>query len=770
MGKLGVMNSNNNRLLVTGLCVALFALTISAYWSVWENDFVNYDDPDYVLLNDQVKQGLTWNSIKWAYTAGHASNWHPLTWISHMADVSLFGLNPAGHHVINLLFHCANTILLFALIHQITKTLWRSLLVAGLFALHPIHVESVAWIAERKDVLSAFFGILTLIAYAHYAVKSKAQISKTKAWYVAALVFFALGLLSKPMLVTWPCVMLLLDFWPLQRFDLTPKNTALARVTANHRILLEKIPFLVLATISCLITLQVQQNAMSNVSSLPLTDRFGNALLAYQGYLAQTFWPTKFAIFYPHVAPPPQGQVMLALAILMVITVIIIIFAQRFPVGFTGWFWYLGTLVPVIGIVQVGGQAKADRYTYLPLIGIFILFAWIANLIVTKFPKSKIALPLLMTVILVACAFKTNAQLRHWKNSETLFTQAIKVTNGNYIARAGLGIIEFRRENYVLAIQHLTQALEMVPPGMIANQIRYYIGATLQKQGKGLAALPYFEQSPEVGILQAEREYRLALSLIEAGRLDEAEHALNLACAAKPDNADFLMGNAALLHRRGKSAEAERVIQSILTKQPDNGLAYSLYAHLLLQANRLTEAETQYDKAVKLLPDDLQLRQGRALNLARLGKYPEAFREFEVCLTRQSRNPEFRANYAAVLIEAGELKRGIEQYEQALKIDPNQLSALNNLSWLLATNPDAQLRNGNRAVELGEQACKLTDWKVPVLMGTLAAAYAEAGRFDDAVATATKARDRALEQNQADVAKHNGELLKKYQSGQPIRD
>jgi tetratricopeptide (TPR) repeat protein len=778
----------DQKLRLPGLAILLMALTLAIFWPARHNEFVNYDDPDYILINEHVNEGLSWAGAKWAFMAAHASNCHPLTWLSHMTDVSLFGLNPGGHHMVNLLFHSMNAALLFLLLHQMTAKLWGSTLVAALFALHPLHVESVAWVSERKDLLSAFFGLLTLMAYAAYASGSKVESRKSKVWYGVALVLFACGLMSKPMLVTWPFVMLLLDFWPLQRMAVdgwrgTEKTSGhstphlvLSPIEAEGRkptianLALEKIPFLLLAVASCIITLKVQENAMSSEETLPLSDRFGNAVLAYTGYLAQTFWPTKLAIFYPHVALPPGNEVATAIVVLLVTSVMAFACAKRFPAAFTGWFWFLGTLVPVIGIIQVGGQARADRYTYLPLIGIFIVLAWATAAWSVRSQIFRTGLVIFGVVALGACATISRRQLQYWRNSETLFTHALIVTQGNYIARAGLGIIEFRREKYDLAVRHLEQALEMVPPGMVANQIRYYIGATLQKQGKGMAALPYFVAASEVGTLQPEREYRIALSLIEAGRLDEAEEALQLACAAKPENPDFLMGRAALLHKRGKYAGTERIFQDIISMHPENGLAHSLYANFLSQANRNVEAAAHYAKAVTLLPNDLQLRQSHAQVLAQLGKIEEAIRSYEHCFAQQPRNPDLHANLAELLIQSRQVRLGIESYDKALQINPDFLPAINNLAWLLATHTDDQFRNGDKAVRLGEHACKLTNWNVPVLMGTLAAAYAEAKRFNEAISTATKARDVAIKQNQPEVAKRNDELLEQYKKGQPVRD
>ena len=461
---------------------------------------------------------------------------------------------------------------------------------------------------------------------------------------------------------------------------------------------------------------------------------------------------------------------MFSLAILVFLTGLSLIKLKQSPSSFVGWCWYLGTLIPVIGIVQVGGQAKADRYTYLPLIGIFILVTWAGAAVLARRGVWRYVIPSTAGLALTTAILFTRGQLRHWKNSETLFTHAINVTRGNYIAWAGLGIIEYRRNNYELAIQHLARAQESVPPGVIGSQIEYYIGATLQKQGKGMEALPYFEHATEVGTLQAERDYRLGLSLIEAGRLDEAEAALAAACEAKPNNPDFLLGQATLLHKRGKFSEAEAIFETVLLKHPNNGLSRHLYANFLALANQPERAEAEHAKAVALQPNEVSWRAGRAQNLVRLGRRNEAIQEYLIGLKQQPGNAELCANLGELYVLEGRTKEGLEAYETAVRLRPDSLNALNNLAWILATQPEAEFRNGARAVELAEQACKLTEEKVPVLLGTLAAAYAEAGRFEEAIATADKARILASEQNQGEVAQRNMELLKLYRAGKPARD
>jgi hypothetical protein len=367
------------------VCIILVVSTLAAYWPVHRAEFANFDDPDYVTNNPDVFRGLTWHGVVWAFTRIHGSNWHPLTWLSHMADCSLFGENAAGHHLVNVGFHVANTLLLFLLLGRMTGAVWRSGFVAALFALHPLHVESVAWIAERKDVLSTFFGLLALWFYIRYVERQKAEgriqnpsprtTQHATRCYLLSLCFFALGLMSKPMLLTLPFVMLLLDYWPLGRFN-TPTLPRFHAPSLPHSttpitlLVWEKLPFLALSLASSVVTFWAQKTggAVVSVQTMPLADRLANASVSYIAYLIKTFWPTKLAAFYPFAAELPGTEAILSTLVLIGLTVLAFATARRAPCLLVGWLWFVGTLVPVIGLVQVGGQAMADRYTYIPLV------------------------------------------------------------------------------------------------------------------------------------------------------------------------------------------------------------------------------------------------------------------------------------------------------------------------------------------------------------------------------------------------------------------
>ena len=445
----------------------LAAVTLAVFWRATECGFINYDDPDYVTQNPYVQQGLTAESVRWAFTSRHEGLWIPLTSLSHILDWQLYGENPAGHHLTSVLLHIANTLLLFLLLRRLTGSLWRSGLVAALFALHPLHVETVAWISERKGVLSTLFWLLTLYAYAGYA-RFQAQGSKTQAArsYVAALVVFAIGLMAKPMLVTLPLIMLLLDYWPLERWKSPvpagqPSQETEPAIWAWRRwrrLVLEKLPFILLAAVFGVLTAGV-----APTSSLTVGQRLSNALISCPRYLWKTLWPAALAIPYPHPWNWPVWQVVLAAAFLVGMTVWVIRQARRRPYCATGWIWFLGTLIPVLGLVRMGVYSIADRYTYVPLIGIFLMVVWAAGDVAAKWARWKPAAGAMAALVLGLCAWRAHDQLGFWTDSGALFTHAIAVTEGNCIAHTNLGYYLEAKGRLEEAIRHYAEAVRIWP-------------------------------------------------------------------------------------------------------------------------------------------------------------------------------------------------------------------------------------------------------------------------------------------------------------------
>ncbi len=485
--------SKNKQILM--ICIFLTVATLTAYWQVGNCEFTNYDDEDYVTKNSHVQDGITLEGIQWAFTTGHSMNWHPLTWISHMLDVQLFGLQPRWHHLTNLLFHLANTLLLFFVLHRMTKARWKSAFVAALFALHPLHVQTVAWVAERKDVLSAFFWMLTMAAYCFYVECPKLQ------RYLLVAIFFVLGLMAKPMLVTLPFVLLLLDYWPLQRFrkmllDQKISITTTMPVTRDEQqgissekpaegqailsekpvdagsqwalmrpLLWEKIPLFGLAALASLVTYIVQQKGGAVVSfeKSPLGVRIANTFVSYITYMGKTIWPVDLVVFYPRLALLPTEQVVGAAFLLIAVTITVIAKAGRIPYAMVGWLWYIGTLIPVIGIVQVGLQASADRYTYLPLIGLFIMAAWGIPELIKNWRFKKEVLFTSSMVVLLCFYIVTWTQVLYWQNSISLYDHALNVTENNYIIYCNRGLTYMDLRDYRRAITDFDKAIEINP-------------------------------------------------------------------------------------------------------------------------------------------------------------------------------------------------------------------------------------------------------------------------------------------------------------------
>ena len=463
------------------VCLGLITTTLLAYWEVSTFTFVRYDDPVYVLQNPIVRAGLSLESIAGSFVSTQASNWHPLTWLSHMLDVQLWGLHPAGHHLTSLMLHVANALLLFIILNRTTGHLWASGLVAALFALHPLHVESVAWVAERKDVLSTFFGFLALHAYARYVENPVFR------RYATVFILFVFGLMAKPMLVTLPFVMLLLDYWPLKRLD----------SQSVTKLLQEKVPLFVAAGLSSIVTFVVQQQggAMHTLETYPLSIRLANALVAYGSYIGKAIWPTGLAVLYPHPGMPSLWQLGGIAILLACISWLVRQARHGCPYLLVGWLWYLGSLVPVIGLIQVGEQSMADRYTYVPAIGLFIMAAWGIADLTARLPHRRVLLILSALVVLPTLIAATRLQAGHWRDSIALFERALAVTTDNYVAHNNLGNALAARGRLAEAILQYQAAIRINPA---KAQSFNNLGATLMLQGKNEKARVYFHKALEI--------------------------------------------------------------------------------------------------------------------------------------------------------------------------------------------------------------------------------------------------------------------------------
>jgi tetratricopeptide (TPR) repeat protein len=559
------------------LGVVLAIATVAAYWQVLDHDFVRFDDYAYVTQNRQVTSGLTGENVIWAFTATEEANWHPLTWLSHMMDVELFGMNPRGHHFTNLLIHTCSTLLLLCLMVRLTGAIWRSLFVAGLFALHPLHVESVAWVAERKDVLSGFFWFATLWAYAVYVEKNSLR------WYLCALAVFVLGLMAKPMVVTLPIVLLLLDYWPLRRLNVVEGRPLWPQLTATAPGLLrEKIPFFAASLAATMLTVYAQQKGgtISSLEVVPLGLRIENTLVSYCRYLGKTIWPVDLSVFYPFPEGLPAWQVLGALLLLLGLSVGVLIFARKLPFLAVGWFWYVVTLLPVIGLVQIGGHAIADRYTYLPLTGVFIVFVWG----VPELLKACPALRKLLVVAACAClgllSVLTWQQSSYWRNSITLFQQAIRATPGNWMAHKALGSAFFEEGSLDEAVFQYRKSLELNPN---YDEAFNSLGIALGTMGQFEASIDAFRQALSRNPRYAEAHNNLGVTLAHSGNFDAAVWEYREALAIDPLYFDAYRNLGFILADNGNIEGAIKAFQTALSIEPDNPVVREKYQFLLNQ-------------------------------------------------------------------------------------------------------------------------------------------------------------------------------------------
>jgi protein O-mannosyl-transferase len=533
--------------------------------------FVNYDDTDYVTENPFVKNGLNGTDLRWAFTAFHAGNWHPLTWISHMADCQFFGLNAGAHHFVSVLFHAMNAALLFTLLLRLTEKIWLSAFIAALFAWHPLHVESVAWISERKDVLSTFFALLALLSYAKYVEASKVQSPKSKVYFAWSLLAFALGLLAKPMLVTLPFVMLLLDFWPLQRFPLSAFRFSL---------LSEKIPFFLLTAISCVVTFlaQRQGEAVVSLAKVSLRYRLENAPIAVVDYLLKLFWPADLCAIYPMLEKIPALQVTVSVAALIFISAAAWRWRNSKPYFLIGWLWFLGTLVPVIGLVQVGGAAMADRYTYIPSIGFFVAVVFLARDFAVRFQIPKLVVATASILLLAGCIFATEKQLRFWRDSETLFRRTLAVTQNNDIALVNLGVALEAQNRLDEALAVYRQAAKLETG---RYQLHNNLGSILDKLGRHAESLAEYREAirlrPDNHFLHNAAGGELAA----LGNFAEALKEFNEAERLNPNYAQPHAETAKVFLLQGRDIEAVDELRAALRVEPDNFQILAYTAHVL---------------------------------------------------------------------------------------------------------------------------------------------------------------------------------------------
>ena len=686
----------NQRPAIFAVCSLLALLTLAVYWPVTGHKFVDLDDHHYIYDNPQVKAGLTGAGVLWAFRSGYASNWHPLTWISHMLDCQLYGLNPAGHHLTNVLFHIANTLLLFLLLRRLTGSFWRSAAVAALFAWHPQHVESVAWASERKDVLSTFFFLLTIWAYARYteqAVISHPESASThpvpasrlaphaSRYYFLALFLFVLALMSKPMVVTLPFVLLLLDYWPLHRLrlpvfqrsrfkvqdaklDVPPATVSDPQPVPLWSLAREKLPFFALAFAASLVTFLVQQKggAVSSLDLLPWHARIANAMVVYVRYLSQNLWPAQLAALYPYSRHLSSGAVIASGLLLAGLSAWFLLSARRRPFLIVGWLWFLGVLVPTIGLVQVGSQSMADRYMYIPSIGLFLLIMWGADALLDSWPHKRWLLAAAGTLGFAGCLACTSSLLKSWQDSEHLFRRAIAVTSDNYIAYDGLGNALAATGKYKEALACYVEAVRLKPNYAEAH---YDLGSIMLKQGRLDEAIEHLTIAVKHDPAFAHAHINLGKALIEQGKLPEAAVHLAEAVRLTPDDAEARYNLGTLLFMQGKADEAIVCFSEALRLNPNYGEAHGNLGIALIRQGKTGEGATHLAAASRLNPNNPEAHHNLGLALLDLNHPREAAEQFTeaVRLSPDAATPHY--HLAVALVRQDKPKEALPHAQKA---------------------------------------------------------------------------------------------------------
>ncbi len=736
--------------------VGIFVAVLAVYAPVLWFGFVNFDDPEYVAENGWVRRGLTWGGVEWAFTSFHAANWHPLTWLSHMLDCQVFGLWAGGHHVSSVLLHAAAALLLFVALRRMTGAVWRSGMVAALFALHPLRVESVAWISERKDVLSAFLWMVGLLAYARYAERP------SRGRYLAVAAAFAAGLLAKPMAVTFPFALLLLDAWPLGRLSLD------RRVPRPWLpVVIEKVPLLALAGALSVVVFRAQRagGAVVSFAEHPLAARLANALLSYTAYLGMTIWPRDLIVFYPYRETFPLWQMVGAVLVLGTITVGAVWLRRRAPWVLVGWLWYVGTLVPVVGIIRAGDQAMADRFTYVPHVGLFLAVVWGLASVTARWSWRRSVLPAAAATALVGCIVGTRLQLRYWADSVALFGHALAVSPRNAAAQTNYGYALLERGQAAEALGHFEQAVAIRPSYAKA---RLNLGVGLASVGRSDEAIVQYREALRLDPTYVAVHYDLGLEFAEHDRLDEAIAAYREAIRLDPGDAKAENGLGLVLARAGRFEEAVGHYQAALAVEPGLSVVHNNLAIALERLERNDEALAQYREAVRLAPDEARAHANLAAVLGGSRRFAEAASEYQEALRLRPDLQEIHLSLGDVLLELAREADADAQYRLALAGRPGWAAAETRLAWALATGPDAPA-DGAEAVRLAEHARDETRGEDPDVLRSLAAAYAAAGRFPEAAAVGRQAAERARGAGRQALAAELEDHVAAYTAGQPIR-
>jgi protein O-mannosyl-transferase len=663
------------------VCGLLLLAVIAVFGQTRRHDFVNFDDNLYVYENRHVSGGLTGEGVLWAMTESYADNWHPLTWLSHMLDCELYGLKPGGHHLTNVFLHAMTAILLFLVLRRLTGALWPSAWAAAIFAIHPLRVESVAWVAERKDVLSGLFSMLTLWLYARY-------VERPPSWgrYLSVAAAYALGLTAKPMLVTLPFVLLLLDYWPLGRFGGRDRRVdggeerwvpQSLHPPYNWHLIVEKTPLFVLAAVLCVVTLTAQRDSIRTLDEQPLSWRVANAAVAYVAYLEKMFYPDNLAVLYPlPKGPPSLWEAIAAFAVLLAISTAVFAFRRKRPYLIVGWLWYLGMLAPVIGLVQVGNQAMADRYTYLPQIGLYIAFAWGAADMAGAWPYRRWGFAAAAALIVVGLMVGAWRQTRHWHDSESLWIHTLACTSQNSLGHNNLGVLYRSRGQVEDAIVHFRKAMEIKPDYVDAH---FNLAAVLAARGQIDEAIAHYRKALESDPLHAAVHLNLGSALVARGQLDEAIDQYRKALEIQPNNIAAYFNLAEALTARGQPDEAIDQYHKAIQIEPGSAEAHNNLGNALTSHGRVDEAIDHFRVAMKIKPDYAESHNNLGIALAHRGQVDEAIEHFRKALEIKPDYAEPHNNLGVAFARRGQIDEAIEHYREAVQIKPDFARAHYNL-------------------------------------------------------------------------------------------
>lgn len=759
----------DNPWIIFGICAILMGMVWMVFGQTTGFDFVNFDDEKYISNNAAVTAGLTIPGLESAFGSAGRDNWIPLTTLSHMIDYQFYGLNAGGHHFTNVLLHATTVVLLFLMLHRMTGAMWRSALAAAIFAIHPLRAESVAWVSERKDVLCGVFFMLTLWCYAGYAKAierwkgGRRQVVRQYWLYFASLFFAACALMSKPMAVTLPLVLLLLDYWPLNRFN----------GSKIQRLVIEKISFLALAIASSLATIFLQKHVIEEAAErVPVPLRIENAIVSYFIYIQQLFFPSGLSAYYRfHTWGLPAGQVAMAVIFLAITSWAVFHWRKQHPYLPVGWLWYLAMLAPVIGFMQVGSQAHADRYTYLPEIGVGLLLTWLAADWFGRRQHGSLIADGIVAVIFGVLIYCSHIQVSYWRNGGTLWSRVVACDPYDARAHNNLGSYFYGKRRWDDAIAQFKTTVTLNPKFTTAYN---YLGQAYTEEGKDDDAIPQFQHAIKLDPDYAVAHYNLGAALAKKGTMDQAIAEYRQALAINP-----------ALHAVSPDAAA-------MTMKMDYSLFHDALGIALAWEGRTDEAIVQYQEALKLNPNlqdasnnlantlpkkgqpmDAKTHNNLGTTLRRQGRVDEAIIQYQEALKIDPRYAPAHYNLGNALLEKGDANEAILEYQTALKLKPDNMMIQKNLAhtvWMLATSPDPSARNGTNAVAEAQMANEFADGSSPVILRVLAAAYAECGNFPKAIEISKKAIALATEQQNVPLQNTLQREISLYRAGSPARN